>query len=160
MKKRLPFPLLPVLLVLLLFFCSCGREASLPETETVSGDEETASQAETLPVYSVGRGAKKGIAGAMVELGGAAKPPRSLWHALGFAIFAGNFVLMIYYTDVAGWLVKYTGDYLVGRTTSFPDLVADKPTSAAYMAGTVALAAAICHGHSAKGREMLKGRLK
>ncbi len=49
---------MPVLLVLLLFFCSCGREASLPETETVSGDEETASQAETLPVYSVGRGAK------------------------------------------------------------------------------------------------------
>ena len=72
---------------------------------------------------AVGRGAKTGIAGAMGELGGVVQPPRSLWRALGFAIFAGNFVLMIYYTDVAGWLVKYTGDYLVGRTTSFPDLV-------------------------------------
>ena len=102
---------------------------------------------------AVGRGAKKGIAGAMGELGGAAKPPRSFWRALGFAIFAGNFVLMIYYTDVAGWLVKYTGDYLVGRTTSFPDLVADKPTSAAYMAGTVALAAAICCAGVVKGVE-------
>ena len=104
---------------------------------------------------AVGRGAKKGIAGAMGALGNAAKVPRSVWRTIGFVIFAGNFVLMIYYTDVAGWLVKYTGDYLVGRTTAFPDLLADKATCARYMALTVAVAAAICFAGVVKGVERI-----
>ena len=104
---------------------------------------------------AVGRGAKKGIAGAMGALGNAAKVPRSVWRTIGFVIFAGNFVLMIYYTDVAGWLVKYTGDYLVGRTTAFPDLLADKATCARYMTLTVAVAAAICFAGVVKGVERI-----
>ena len=57
-----------------------------------------------------GRGAQQGLASAMRILA----PSRwaRAWGILGTVIFAGNFLLMIYYTDVAGWLVRYTAGYV------------------------------------------------
>ncbi len=66
----------------------------------------------------IGRGAKRTLAAALGHLA----PPRTavFWRRFGAVLASGCFVLMIYYTDVAGWLVKYSGDYLRGAAPSMP----------------------------------------
>ena len=92
---------------------------------------------------ALGRAARRGISGAMRNL--AAERYRRFWAVLGGVIFAGNLLLMLYYTDVAGWLFKYSGDYLRGAGgTDFAALLKDPATCAAYMCAAVALATAIC----------------
>ena len=92
-----------------------------------------------LAELSVGRGAKSGIAGALRSLGGRG------WGFIGLAVFAGNLLLMIYYTDVAGWLLKFTEAYAVaGSPPDFSALVAAKPTCLASMVAVVVIATAVC----------------
>ena len=92
---------------------------------------------------ALGRAARRGISGAMREL--AAARHHRFWSVLGGVIFAGNFLLMIYYTDVAGWLLKYSGDYLRGAgRTDFAALLKDPATCSGYLFLAVALATAIC----------------
>ena len=92
---------------------------------------------------ALGRASRRGISGAMRAL--AAARHRRFWSVLGGVIFAGNFLLMIYYTDVAGWLLKYSGDYLRGAgRTDFAALLGDHATCALHMFLAVALATAIC----------------
>ncbi len=108
-----------------------------------------------------GRGAQVGIASAMRKLA----PSRlaSRWGALGSVIFAGNFLLMIYYTDVAGWLLRYASGYVApalmpqGGSVAevFGAVVADKPGGTLYMALAVAMAAAICMGGVVKSVERI-----
>ncbi len=106
---------------------------------------------------AVGRGAQRGIAGALAALA----PSRwaKAWGALGLLLFAGNFILMIYYTDVSGWLLNYTGNYLRGvppggdPAAAFAALRADTATCSAYMFLGVALATAICLAGVVKGVE-------
>ena len=92
---------------------------------------------------AIGRAARRGISGAMREL--AVARHRRFWSVLGGVIFAGNFLLMIYYTDVAGWLLKYSGDYLRGvGQTDFAVLLKDPVCCAGYMILAVTLATVIC----------------
>ena len=92
---------------------------------------------------ALGRAARLGISGAMRSL--AAERYRRFWSVVGKVVFAGNFLLMIYYTDVAGWLFKYSGDYLRGvGPVDFGSLVADHATCTGYLALAVAAATAIC----------------
>ena len=92
---------------------------------------------------ALGRAARRGISGAMREL--AVARHRRFWSVLGGVIFAGNFLLMIYYTDVAGWLLKYSADYLRGACqTDFSALQKDPVTCSGYLFMAVALATAVC----------------
>ena len=92
---------------------------------------------------AIGRAARRGISGAMREL--AAARHRRFWSVLGGVIFAGNVLLMLYYTDVAGWLIKYSGDYLRGASEmDFAALLKDPATCSVYMFVAVAVATAIC----------------
>ena len=92
---------------------------------------------------ALGRAARRGIAGAMREL--AAERYRRFWSVAGMVIFAGNLLLMIYYTDVAGWLIKYACDYLRGGgMTDFAVLQRDVGTCTIYMTLAVAAATAVC----------------
>lgn len=106
---------------------------------------------------ALGRGAQKGIADAYADLAPARW--KAGWSRLGFLIFAGNFLLMIYYTDVAGWLLKYTGNYLAGAPAAedpgaaFTALLADRPTCTAYMLLAVAIATGVCFAGIVKGVE-------
>ncbi|MBR2838211.1 MAG: sodium-dependent transporter [Kiritimatiellae bacterium] len=101
---------------------------------------------------ALGRASRRGISGAMREL--AAERHRRFWSAAGKVIFAGNFLLMIYYTDVAGWLLKYSGDYLRGAgRTDFAALVADPATCTCHLVLAVAAATAICMLGVQKGVE-------
>lgn len=106
-----------------------------------------------------GRCAQQGIAGAMRKLA----PSRwsRHWGRVGSVVFAGNFLLMIYYTDVAGWLLRYTAGCVspalmppgadVGAV--FAAVVADKVGGTVYMALAVAIAALICMGGVVKSVE-------
>lgn len=106
-----------------------------------------------------GRGAQQGLASAMRILA----PSRwaRAWGLLGTVIFAGNFLLMIYYTDVAGWLVRYTAGYVSpALMPSGPDVgavfgavVGDKFQASLYMAFAVGSAALVCMGGVVKSVE-------
>ncbi|MBO5751949.1 MAG: sodium-dependent transporter [Kiritimatiellae bacterium] len=92
-----------------------------------------------LSELSVGRGGGSGIVGAFRNLGGRA------WGAIGSAIFAGNFLLMIYYTDVAGWLLNFASSYAaIGAPREFSALVADKSTCLLFMLAAVIVSAGVC----------------
>jgi NSS family neurotransmitter:Na+ symporter len=95
----------------------------------------------------IGRGANRSLPTAL----GALAPPRfsAFWRRLGTALAAGCLVLMIYYTDVAGWLVKYAGDYALSRPpadpgAAFAALAGDWTRSAPFMLAAVAVATAVC----------------
>ena len=92
---------------------------------------------------AAGRAAQSGIAGAMRSL--APDRTRRFWAAIGKTIFAGNFLLMFYYTDVAGWLAEYAGGYLRGAPPAgFAAVAGDKAGCAAGVALVVAAASAVC----------------
>ena len=92
---------------------------------------------------ALGRAARRGISGAMRDL--AVERYRRFWGAVGKVIFAGNLLLMVYYTDVAGWLLRFSADYLAGvPQPDFGALVADCPSCLAWLGASVAAAAAIC----------------
>lgn len=92
-----------------------------------------------LAELAVGRGARAGIVGAYRAFGGRA------WGWIGGLVFAGNLLLMLYYTDVAGWLLTFTGSYAFkGAPPGFGELVSDRPLCAAAMAAAVAAATAVC----------------
>ena len=95
----------------------------------------------------IGRGAGRSLAKALRELA----PPAHAgwWGRLGAALASGCFVLMIYYTDVAGWILKYTADYACARPPADPGaafgaLSSSVGTCAAFMLAAVAVAAAVC----------------
>ena len=92
---------------------------------------------------ALGRAARQGVSGALRNL--AAERYRRFWSVAGCVIFAGNFLLMIYYTDVAGWLLKYSGDYLRGLPPpDFSALLKDHATCSGYLLLAVATATAVC----------------
>ena len=105
----------------------------------------------------IGRGANRSLAAALPVLA----PPgwKRFWRVLGVLVATGPFVLMIYYTDVAGWLVKYTGDFVFNtRPTAdfggaFKALTANRPFCAALTIGTVAVSTLVCLMGVVKGVE-------
>ena len=101
-----------------------------------------------LAELAVGRGGGAGVVGAFRRLGG------RNWARVGYAVFAGNLLLMVYYTDVAGWLMKFAGSYaLSGAPPEFAELVADRPTCLAFMLAAVAAASAACAAGVRRGVE-------
>ena len=101
-----------------------------------------------LAELAVGRGGGAGVVGAFRNLGG------RIWGRIGYVVFAGNLLLMMYYTDVAGWLVKFTSDYAVfGAPPEFSALVADKPVCLAFMLAAVAVSSCVCAAGVRRGVE-------
>ena len=61
--------------------------------------------------FAVGRASKKSMAGALTEL----EPSGTKWHWYsGFAV-AGNYLLMMFYTVVSGWFLKYFFEMIGGK---------------------------------------------
>lgn len=61
--------------------------------------------------FSVGRASKKSSACAFKEL----EKPGSKWHLHGYMAVAGNYLLMMFYTTVAGWMLSYFAGMVTGR---------------------------------------------
>ena len=53
--------------------------------------------------YAVGRASQRSIARSFDEL----EPPGTKWHWHKAAGMAGNYLLMMFYTTIAGWLLLY-----------------------------------------------------
>ena len=68
---------------------------------------------------SIGRASKKTIVEGYKQL----EPPGSKWHIHGWFCVAGNYLIMMYYTTVAGWMLAYSWKFLVG---DFSDMKEDK----------------------------------
>ena len=58
--------------------------------------------------FAIGRGSGKSVGSALRELA----PPGGNWHKFSWYAYAGNYLLMMFYTMVAGWMVYYV--YVMG----------------------------------------------
>ena len=59
--------------------------------------------------FAVGRASRKSVLGCYQEL----EPMGSKWHLHGYVALLGNYVIMMFYTTVAGWMVSYFYRFLV-----------------------------------------------
>ena len=99
--------------------------------------------------FSVGRASRKSVICSFQEL----EPKGSKWHIYGWFGLAGNYLLMMYYTTIAGWLLVYfirmaKGDFVgldaAGVSNAYAGLMADVKTQTIFMAIVVLIGMAIC----------------
>lgn len=102
--------------------------------------------------YSVGRASQKSIALSFEQL----EPKGSKWHVYKWFGMAGNYLLMMFYTTIAGWLVYY---FVKMATGGFVGLDADGVAGAfnsmlanpVLMTGFMVFCVVICFGVCAMG---------
>lgn len=63
--------------------------------------------------FAVGRASRKSIIKSFKEL----EKPGQKWHLHGYLGMAGNYLLMMFYTTVAGWMLYYFYQMLTGKFT-------------------------------------------
>lgn len=63
--------------------------------------------------YAIGRGSNKSLGSAFKAL----SPEETRWHHFRWAAYAGNYLLMMFYTMVAGWMLNYFVYSLSGKLT-------------------------------------------
>ncbi|MDR1874450.1 MAG: sodium-dependent transporter [Synergistaceae bacterium] len=61
--------------------------------------------------FTVGRGSQQSVIGSFRAL----QPKGSFWSIFGYFGLAGNYILMMFYTTVTGWMLAYTWYNLTGR---------------------------------------------
>ena len=108
--------------------------------------------------FSIGRASGKNIADALRIL----EPKGTKWHCYGPVAIAGNYLLMMFYTAITGWLIYYFLSTLAGRTVGFDaeasavffsSLKGSTATGIAFMAASVIIGFMICLGGLQKGVE-------
>lgn len=67
---------------------------------------------------SVGRGSRKSIAGSFNAL----EKPGQKWHFMKYVGIGGNYLLMMFYTTISGWMLIYFCKYLTGSIMTESDL--------------------------------------
>lgn len=91
---------------------------------------------------AVGRGSQKSVASSFSEL----EPKGSKWHLYSYIAMAGNYLLMMFYTTVTGWMFYYffkmaTGSFqgldAQGVASVFEGLVSDPITMTLWMMATI-----------------------
>ena len=98
---------------------------------------------------SVGRASQRSIALSFKKL----EPAGSKWHWYSYVSLAGNYLLMMFYTVIAGWLLHYfvrmlKGDFAgmdaQGVAGEFTALMGKPVTMAVYMALVVCIGMLVC----------------
>ena len=99
--------------------------------------------------FAVGRASRKSVLGCYQEL----EPKGSKWHLHGYAALFGNYVIMMFYTTVAGWMISYFYRFLAndfygldteGVSEKFSNMLADPREMLFWMALIVILGFLIC----------------
>ena len=99
--------------------------------------------------FSLGRASRK----SPVKLYHALEKPGQKWHLHGYAAMAGNYLLMMFYTTVAGWMLHYffymaegpfVGTDAEAIGTIFGNMLADPYGMVGFMAVVVLLGFGIC----------------
>mgnify|MGYP004560910223 FL=1 len=116
-----------------------------------------------LPVLTmelaVGRASRKSAVLAYKAL----EKPKSKWHIHGWFALIGCYILMMYYTNVSGWMLNYFFKFAFGTFTSdmnaevsakvFSDMLADPLEMGIWMAITVVAGIFVCSIGVRKGLE-------
>lgn len=84
--------------------------------------------------FSIGRGSKKSVGGAL----GALSPAGTRWHHFKWFAYIGNYMLMMFYTMVAGWMMYYVVLMCSGRLRGDLDQISGKFTEMLDSPGTMA----------------------
>ena len=101
--------------------------------------------------FSLGRASGKNISLALRKL----EPEGTKWHFYGPVAIAGNYLLMMFYTTITGWLLYYFASSLTGTLQGldsassavfFSDLQARPWIQIAWMAAAIAAGFLICLG--------------
>ena len=110
--------------------------------------------------FAVGRGSQRSVARAFDEL----EPEGTKWHWFKWISLAGNYLLMMFYTVVTGWMLSYvyksaTGMF-VGQSTEgvadvFGNLLANPGELTFWMAAVVAVGVAVTAIGLQKGVERI-----
>ena len=99
--------------------------------------------------FSIGRAAQKSPVMMYQQL----EPKGTKWHIHGKVALVGAYVLMMFYTTVAGWMVRYfvstaTGELsgldTAGISDKFSGVLADAPMMILFMAIVIAAAVLVC----------------
>ncbi len=111
---------------------------------------------------SVGRASQRSIATSFEQL----EKPGQKWHWMKYIGIGGNYLLMMCYTVIAGWMVVYFFKYLSGSIldvgtvaadlgTHFTETVSNTPLVIASTMGTIVLCFLICSLGLQKGVERI-----
>ncbi len=99
--------------------------------------------------FSLGRAAQK----SPVKMFQALEKKGQVWHIHGYVSMAGNYILLMFYTVVAGWMLKYFVDTAMGKysgvsaeavSAGFGNMVSQPWTLIIYMAIIVILGFFVC----------------
>lgn len=99
--------------------------------------------------YSVGRASQKSIARSFQEL----EPAGSKWHWYSYIGMAGNYLLMMFYTTVTGWMICYFFKMLKGDFVSktpkqiesiFGQMLSEPSTQIFWMLVVIAIGFLVC----------------
>lgn len=99
--------------------------------------------------FAIGRRARTSAARAFERL----EPPGSRWHILKWISIVGCYMLMMYYTTVAGWMLNYCWKHLQGEFVgadsgkiigSFTQMLADAPSMTFWTVLVCVLGFAVC----------------
>lgn len=110
--------------------------------------------------FAMGRASQRSPARLYQQL----EPKGSKWHLHGYVAVAGNYLLMMFYTTVAGWMLNYFVSTALGRFENaspgqiedlFNGMLADPVAMVAYMAVVVAAGFAVCSFSLQKGLERI-----
>lgn len=110
--------------------------------------------------FSLGRASQKSPAKMYKQL----EPKGTKWHWHSYAAVVGNYLLMMFYTTVAGWLLKYFVDTATGKfeglgstevSAAFDNVLADPLTMTIYMLIVVVVGFLVCSFSLQKGLERI-----
>lgn len=107
---------------------------------------------------AVGRASQRSVARAFDRL----EPPKTKWHYFKWVALAGQYLLMMFYTTVAGWMLSYIPKMAtanlatmdaVGTNTLFNTMLANPAELVFWMFFACAIALFVCHLGLQKGVE-------
>ncbi len=110
--------------------------------------------------FAVGRASQKSPVRLYQEL----EPKGSKWHLHGYAAMAGNYILMMFYSCVAGWMLQYfvnmaagkfTGMDTAGVSAAYKEMLRDPVELTIYMAVVVIMGFAVCAMGLQRGLERI-----
>ncbi len=99
--------------------------------------------------FSVGRASRRNLGAALHTL----EPKGTWWHRFGGISLVGSYLLMMFYTTVAGWMLAYCWSMIRGNLSGltpqeggvfFQGLTSDASASVFWMAVTVAFCFTVC----------------
>ncbi len=110
--------------------------------------------------FAMGRASRKSPVKLYQEL----EPKGSKWHIHGIVCMAGNYILMMFYTNVAGWMLRYFVDMASGKLvgadaagieTAYNNMLAEPHSMILYMGIVVVIGFLVCSIGVQKGLERI-----